>query len=237
VNVSGSVVFVTGANRGLGLAFAKAALPQGAQKVYAGVRNPEGFDVPGLIPVRIDVTDDESVRAAARKCPDTTLLINNAGIAALMEGALDNNMVELSKHLMETNLYGMVRTSQAFTPLLSSNGGGAVINVLSDVTWLSIPMLAAYAASKSAAWSFTNALRIQLRQNHVQVLALHVGFLDTDLTKDFDVPKSSPEAVVKLVYAGLESGKEEVLADEGTRFIKSTLSNPDAIYFNPPMPA
>jgi short-subunit dehydrogenase len=97
-------------------------------------------------------------------------------------------------------------------------------------------MLAAYAASKSAAWSFTNALRIQLRQNHVQVLALHVGFLDTDLTKDFDVPKSSPEAVVKLVYAGLESGKEEVLADEGTRFIKSTLSNPDAIYFNPPMP-
>jgi NAD(P)-dependent dehydrogenase (short-subunit alcohol dehydrogenase family) len=236
MNISGSVVFVTGASRGLGLAFAKIALAQGALKVYAGVRNPDTFDVPGLIPVKIDVTDDASIKAAAAQCPDTTLLINNAGIAALMISPLDQNMIELSQHLMETNFYGVVRTSQAFAPILAANGGGAVINVLSDVTWLSIPMLAAYAASKSAAWSFTNALRLQVRPHNTQVLALHVGFIDTDLTKDFDLPKSSPEAVVNAAFSSLEAGESEVLADEGTRYVKSTLSSADAIYFNPPMP-
>jgi NAD(P)-dependent dehydrogenase (short-subunit alcohol dehydrogenase family) len=236
MNISGSVVFVTGASRGLGLAFAKIALAKGASKVYAGVRNPANFNVPGLIPVQLDVTDEASIKAAAAQCSDTTLLVNNAGIATLMNSPLDPNMIELSQHLMETNYYGVIRTTQAFAPILAANGGGAVINVLSDVTWLSIPMLAAYAASKSAAWSFTNALRLQVRPDNTQVVALHVGFIDTDLTKDFDLPKSSPEAVVNAAFATLEAGGEEALADEGTRYIKSTLSSADAIYFNPPMP-
>jgi NAD(P)-dependent dehydrogenase (short-subunit alcohol dehydrogenase family) len=236
MNIRGSIVFVTGASRGLGLAFAKEALAQGAAKVYAGVRNPDAFDAPGIIPVKLDVTDEASVRQAAQQCADTTLLINNAGIAALMQGPLDQNMIELSQHLMDTNFYGLVRTSQAFAPILAANGGGAVINVLSDVTWLSIPMLAAYAASKSAAWSFTNALRLQVRPDNTQVVALHVGFIDTDLTQGFDVPKSTPQAVVQAAFSTLEEGGEEALADEGTRYIKSTLSAADAVYFNPPMP-
>ena len=236
MNIAGSVVFVTGASRGLGLAFAKIALAQGASKVYAGVRNPDGFDVPGLVPVKIDVTDDASVAAAAAQCKDTTLLINNAGIASLHEGALDTGMIELSRHLMETNCYGIVRTAQAFAPILAANGGGAVINVLSDVTWLSVPMLAAYAASKSAAWSVTNTLRLELKSHNTQVVAVHVGFVDTDLTQGFDVRKSDPKDVARTVFAGLEAGDLEVLVDEGTRYIKSTLSLPDAVYFNPPAP-
>jgi len=234
MNISGSVVFVTGANRGLGLAFAKVALAQGASKVYAGVRDPSGFDVPGLIPIKIDVTDDASVAAAALQCPDTTLLVNNAGIGIVQDGALDAGMVELTRKMMETNCYGIVRTSQAFAPVLAANGGGAIVNVLSDVAWLSVPMLAAYAASKSAAWSVTNALRLGLKASGTQVVAVHVGFIDTDLVRGFDVQKSDPLDVVRTVYEGVEAGDLEVLVDEKTRLIKSTLSLPDAIYFNPP---
>ncbi|HEY0207552.1 SDR family oxidoreductase [Acerihabitans sp.] len=236
MKIAGSVVFVTGASRGLGLAFARLALAQGASKVYAGVRNPAGFNVPGIIPIKIDVTDEVSVIAAAKECQDTTILVNNAGIGSLSKGALAPDMIGLSKHLMDTNYYGIVRTAQAFAPVLAASDQSAMINVLSDVTWLSIPMLAAYAASKSAAWSLTNALRLELKAQNTHVLALHVGFVDTDLVKDFNVPKSSPEDVVHEVYAGLEAGKYEVLADEGTRHIKSTLSLEDAIYFNPPLP-
>jgi NAD(P)-dependent dehydrogenase (short-subunit alcohol dehydrogenase family) len=234
MNVRNSVVFVTGANRGLGLAFAKAAHALGASKVYAGMRNPEGFDVPGLTPVKLDVTDEASVKAAAALCKDTSLLVNNAGIVSLMNGPLDPNMVELSQTLMNTNYYGIIRVTQAFAPILSANGGGAVINVLSDATWLSVPMLAAYAASKSAAWSLTNALRLQLKPQGTHVLALHVGFLDTDMTKGFDMPKTSPDVVARKVYAGLEHGALEVLGDEGTVQVKATLSTAEPVYFNPP---
>jgi NAD(P)-dependent dehydrogenase (short-subunit alcohol dehydrogenase family) len=234
MNVRHSVVFVTGANRGLGLAFAKAAHALGASKVYAGMRNTEGFDVPGLTPVKIDVTDAASVEAAAAQCKDTTLLVNNAGIVSLMNGPLDSNMIELSQTLMDTNYYGIIRVTQAFASTLAANGGGAVINVLSDATWLSVPMLAAYAASKSAAWSLTNALRLQLQPQGTHVLALHVGFLDTDMTKGFDMPKSNPDVVARTVYAGLSEGALEVLADEGTVHVKSTLSSAEPVYFNPP---
>jgi NAD(P)-dependent dehydrogenase (short-subunit alcohol dehydrogenase family) len=237
MNIAGSVVFVTGASRGLGLAFAKVALAKGASKVYAGVRKVEGFDVPGIIPVQIDVTDEASVAAAAAQCQDTTVLVNNAGIGIVQDAALASNMIELSRHLMDTNTFGIVRTAQAFAPILSRNGGGALINVLSDVTWLSVPMLAAYAASKSAAWSVTNALRLELHGQNTQVVAVHVGFVDTDLVKGFDVPKTDPQVVAQVVLEAMNSGSLEVLVDEGTRFIKSTLSQSDAAYFNPPQSA
>jgi NAD(P)-dependent dehydrogenase (short-subunit alcohol dehydrogenase family) len=234
MNIAGSVVFVTGANRGIGLAFAKLALAQGASKVYAGVRNIEGFNTPGIIPVQIDVTDEASVAAAAKRCQDTTVLVNNAGIGIVQEGVLALNMIELSRHLMDTNTFGIVRTGQAFAPILAANGGGAVINVLSDVTWFSLPTLAAYAASKAAAWSVTNALRLELRAQQTHVLAVHVGFVDTDLTQGFDVPKIEAHQVAHAAYEGLEKRALEVLVDEGTQFIKTTLSHADALYFNPP---
>lgn len=234
MKIAGSVVFVTGANRGVGLAFAKLALAQGASKVYAGVRSVEGFNVPGVIPVQIDITDEASVVAAAQKCQDTTVLVNNAGIGIVQDGVLASNMIELSRHLMDTNTFGIVRTGQAFAPILAANGGGAVINVLSDVTWFSLPAMAAYAASKAAAWSVTNALRLELRAQQTQVLGVHVGFVDTDLTKDFDVPKIEAHEVAFAAYQGLENQALEVLVDEGTQSIKSSLSLPDAFYFNPP---
>jgi len=227
-----SVVFVTGANRGLGLAFAREALARGAAKVYGGMRNPSGFSVPGIVPVKVDVTDPASVRAAAALCGDTTLLVNNAGVG-YPGFPLDTSMEELSRRIFETNYYGVIRTTQAFAPVLAGNGGGAIVNVLSNVTWHPLPLLSAYSASKAAAWSFTNTLRLQLKEQHTNVLALHVGFVDTDLIKSLQVPKSDPADVVRQTFDALEAGREEVLADEGTRVVKQRLSLERPSYIEP----
>jgi NAD(P)-dependent dehydrogenase (short-subunit alcohol dehydrogenase family) len=195
MRIQDSVAFITGANRGLGLAFARELLGRDAKKVYAGIRNPDAIDLPGVLPVRLDVTDPASVSAAAVRCGDVTLLVNNAGIGRVNAGALDPALIDSAREIFETNFYGMVRASQAFAPVLSANGGGGIINVLSDATWFARPMLTAYSATKSATWSFTNALRIDLREKGTQVLALHVGFLDTDMAKGLDVKKSDPQRV------------------------------------------
>jgi NAD(P)-dependent dehydrogenase (short-subunit alcohol dehydrogenase family) len=232
MKIQHSVAFVTGANRGLGLAFARELLKRGA-KVYAGMRNTDGFDVPGLIPVQIDVTDPASVVAAAALCADTTLLVNNAGIARLLPGALAAEHADVAREIFETNYFGVLNVSSAFAPLLGANGGGAIVNVLSDAVWLARPFLAAYAASKAAAWSLTNATRIELRAQHTLVQGIHVGFLDTDMTSGFDMTKTPPLAVVRQSLDGVEAALEEVLADEGTIALKASLSGPQAAYFNP----
>jgi NAD(P)-dependent dehydrogenase (short-subunit alcohol dehydrogenase family) len=224
MDIAKSTVFITGANRGLGLAFAREAVHRGAAMVYAGMRNTDGFNEPGITPVKIDVTDKTSIAAAVKLAADTNILINNAGIASLIEGPLAADAEEQSQRMFDVNYYGVVRVSQAFEPILSSHANAAIINVLSDVVWLPRPILAPYAASKAAAWSFTNQLRHYLLDRGVQVLGLHVGFVDTDLTKGIDVPKSSPDDVVRQTFDALLAGKSEIIADAGTRVLKSTLS-------------
>lgn len=236
MNIRDSIAFVSGANRGLGLSFAQELLARGAKKVYAGVRSVSsmGTDVPGIVPIQVDLTDSVSVAAAAARCPDINLLVNNAGIARVMQSILDPAWIDTAREIFETNFYGLVLTTQAFAPILAANGGGAIINVLSDATWFSRPMLSAYSATKSAAWSFTNAARIELREKGTQVLGLHVGFMDTDMTKGFDLKKTSPKDAASHALSALESGKEEVLVDENTRLIKQSLSGERAYYLNVP---
>ena len=234
MKIENAIVFISGANRGLGLAFAEEALKRGAKKVYAGVRTVGGPDVPGVVQVQLDVTNPASVTAAAARCADTTLLVNNAGIARLNSSVLEASMSDLSREIFETNYYGTISLSQAFAPVLARNGGGAVINVLSDAVWFSRPMLASYSASKSAVWSFTNALRVELRAQKTAVLGLHVSFMDTDMTHGFDMKKISPRAVASLALAGLEGGQDEVLADGFTRAVKQSLSGDAAFYLDPP---
>lgn len=229
-----SVVFISGANRGLGLAFAHEALERGAKKVYAGVRSPTETKTPGIVQVKLDVTDPASIAAAVTQCGDTTVLVNNAGIARLTSSTLEPTMIDIAREVFETNYYGMILVSQTFAPILAKNGGGAVINVLSDATWYARPMLAAYSASKSAAWSFTNALRIDLRNQKTLVLGLHVGFMDTDMTKGFEMKKINPRQVAEAALTGIEDNKEEVLADDFTREVKRSLCNEQPMYLNPP---
>ncbi|WP_395678497.1 SDR family oxidoreductase [Inquilinus sp.] len=234
MDVANATVFITGANRGLGLAFAREARRRGAAKVYAGMRNIGGFAEPGVVPVSIDVTDPASVAAAAALAADTTLLVNNAGIAALVDGPTAADVEAQSRRMFETNYYGVMRVTQAFEPLLSAGLQAGIINVLSDIVWLPRPILTPYAASKAAAWSYTNQLRFHLRERGIQVLGLHVGFVDTDLTSGIDVPKASPEDVVRQTYDALAAGKSEIMADVGTAVLKSTLAAEVPGYISPP---
>ncbi|WP_027556140.1 SDR family oxidoreductase [Bradyrhizobium sp. Cp5.3] len=234
MDIKSATVFITGANRGLGLAFAREARRRGAAKVYAGMRKTDGFNEPGIIPVKIDVTDPTSISAAAKLAADTTVLINNAGIAALIDGPLSTDVVAQSARMFDTNYYGVVRVTQAFEPILSTKPTAAIVNVLSDIVWLPRPILTPYAASKAAAWSYTNQLRFHLSERGVQVLGLHVGFVDTDLTNGIDVPKASPEDVVRQTYDALAAGKSEVMADKGTAVLKSTLAGEEPGYITPP---
>jgi NAD(P)-dependent dehydrogenase (short-subunit alcohol dehydrogenase family) len=228
-----AVVFVTGANRGIGLAFAREALARGARKVYAGARDPSSVTLAGVVPVALDVTKAGDIEAAARNCPDVTLLVNNAGIADFGSFMTDTAVDSARRHL-EVNFFGPLLMTRAFAPILAANGGGAIINVLSVASWLNRPALGVYGASKTAAWGLTNALRNDLRAQNTQVLGMHVGFVDTDLTKGIDAPKTSPDVVVQRTYDGLEDGATEVLADERTQQVHRGLSDVPAIYLFAP---
>lgn len=219
MKIENAVALVTGANRGIGLAFARQLLARGARKVYAGVREPSAVTEPGVHALRLDVTQPGDVAAAAALASDVTLVVNNAGIAQ-PGGFLAADSEETARRLFETNFFAMLRMSKTFAPVLQANGGGALLNVLSVASWVNGGELAAYSASKSAAWSLTNALRNELAAQKTQVLALHMAYVDTDLTRGFDVPKSSPDEIVRRALDGLEAGLDEVLADELTLQVK-----------------
>jgi NAD(P)-dependent dehydrogenase (short-subunit alcohol dehydrogenase family) len=229
MKIDNAIALVTGANRGIGLAFARELLARGARKVYAGARDPSTVNLPGVEAIRLDVTKPEEVAAAAARARDVTLVINNAGVGH-QGGFLASDSEEVARRQFETNFFGMLRVSKAFAPILAANGGGALLNVLSRVSWVNSGQLAAYAASKSAAWSLTNALRHELSAQKTQVLALHMAFVDTDLVRAFDGPKTSPEDIVKRALDGLASGLDEVLADESTKLTKQGLTAPRASY-------
>ena len=223
MKIRNSVALVTGANRGLGRAIAVELVKRGARKVYGTSRSGEGDFPAGVTPLKLDVTKPEEVAAAADVARDVNLLVNNAGIAHFI-GFLEPSAIDKAHAIFETNFYGPVRISQAFARILARNGGGAIINVLSIASWITSPALAVYAASKSAAWAFTNALRQHLRTQGTQVVGLHVGFMDTDMTNGVDSPKLAPADVARVTLDGLEAGLEEVLADDKTRLVKQSLS-------------
>lgn len=227
MKIAGATALVTGANRGLGLVFAKGLLAAGAAKVYAGARN--RVAEAGLVPLRLDVTSDADVAAAAAAAGDVELLINNAGIA-LVGPFLGADAMADARAQMEVNYYGPLRMARAFAPVLARNGGGAMVNVLSVASWITTPMLATYAATKSAAWSLTNALRIEMEGQGTQVLGVHAGFIDTDMVRDIDAPKTSPEAVVAEVLAALERGEKQVMVDDISRMVQKGLSADPAVY-------
>jgi short-subunit dehydrogenase len=229
MKIENSTVLITGANRGIGLAFANAFLERGARKVYAGARDPSQVSLPGVTPLRLDVNSAADIEAAARLANDVTIMVNNAGIAKFGSFLADDAEVLLRNHL-ETNLLGVLRVSRAFAPILARNGGGALLNVASIASWISSPMLANYAVSKSALWSLSNGLRNDLREQGTQVLTLHMGFVDTDLTQGIEMPKTKPETIVERALTALEAGAHEVLADEMTLQVKGGLSAEQAVY-------
>jgi NAD(P)-dependent dehydrogenase (short-subunit alcohol dehydrogenase family) len=215
MEIKGSVVLVTGANRGIGAEWVRQLRERGAAKVYAGARDPGSVSAAdGVVPVALDVIDRAQVAAAARQAGDVQIVINNAAISfrqPLVGGDLDKIHDEF-----ETNVFGPVYVAQAFAPALKANGGGAIVNALSAVSWFSFPGMAGYSATKAAAWNLTDALRLELRD--------HSGAVTTPMGDNFPIDKVEPEQVVTAALDGLEAGRTEVLADDISGVIKSTLT-------------
>lgn len=235
MHISGSVALVTGANRGIGRHFATQLLARGAAKVYATARTPERVDIPGAQVLQLDITDPTSVAAVAAVAPDVTLLVNNAGIATnqnLVTGDLDTIRLE-----METHYFGTLDMVRAFAPVLAAGGGGAILNVLSALSWFSYDGTNAYAAAKAAEWSLTNSVRLELAAQGTLVTGLHAGAVDTDISAGYDGDKVDPADVARAALDGIEAGRIEVLVDEWSAMIKATLANDPSAFYTDVVPA
>jgi NAD(P)-dependent dehydrogenase (short-subunit alcohol dehydrogenase family) len=223
MKVEGAAALVTGANRGLGAAIAQALVDAGA-KVYGAARDDTTVTNPDVVPVRLDVTDPNDIASAARICRDVSIVVNNAGIGR-GSTSLAPDAVDAARAELETNYFGPMQVAQAFAPVLRDNGGGALANVLSVLSFVSMPQAATYSASKAAAWSLTNALRMELRRQGTLVVGVHAGFIDTDMAAGIDAEKISPEAVAAQIVAALENDTEQVLADPTSQLVKASLAD------------
>jgi NAD(P)-dependent dehydrogenase (short-subunit alcohol dehydrogenase family) len=223
MKVEGAAALVTGANRGLGAAIAQALVDAGA-KVYGAARDDTTVTNPDVVPVRLDVTDPNDIASAARICRDVSIVVNNAGIGR-GSTSLAPDAVDAARAELETNYFGPMQVAQAFAPVLRDNGGGALANVLSVLSFVSMPQAATYSASKAAAWSLTNALRMELRRQGTLVVGVHAGFIDTDMAAGIDAEKISPEAVAAQIVAALETDTEQVLADPTSQLVKASLAD------------
>jgi NAD(P)-dependent dehydrogenase (short-subunit alcohol dehydrogenase family) len=216
-------VLVTGASRGMGREYVAQLLDRGVTKVYAAARDPRTIDVadPRIVPLQLDVTDATSVAEAADLASDVSVLINNAGIA---RGAsvLDPDTSDLREE-METNLFGPLAMASAFADRIAERSG-AIVNVASLLAWM--PIGASYGVTKAALWSATDSMRLGLGSRGVQVVGVYVGLVDTDMGAFADSPKSDPAEVVRQILDGIESGADEVLADEVTRVVRAQLNKP-----------
>ena len=224
MDIEGSIALVTGANRGLGRAFTRVLLEHGAARVYAGARDLASVTDGDVTPVELDVTSMATIEAAAARCSDVTLVVNNAGIST-GTSILAVDALDAGRREMDTNVFGPLAVSRAFAPVLAANGGGALVNVLSVLSWLAAPSTALYSASKAAAWSVTNSLRVELRAQGTLVVGVHCAYLDTDMAAHVEAPKLAPERVVEQTLDAIEQERVEVIADDISRMVKAALSD------------
>ena len=223
MRIDGSVALVTGANRGLGKAYARELVSRGAAKVYGAARDPAAVTEPHVTPIALDITDPERVAGVAAQCSDVSQLVNNAGVLKYSTFINAPNL-DAARLEMETNYFGTLNMCRAFAPVLAANGGGAIVNMLSVTSFYTNPFDASYGASKAAAWSLTNGVRLELHHQGTLVVAVHASFIDTDMAALADVPKDSPESVARQALDAVEAGQVEALADERSRTVKASLS-------------
>lgn len=216
--VAGATALVTGGQQGLGKAIVTALLEAGAAKVYSTSRRTGASEDPRVVVVQADVTDGESVAKLAELAADATIVVNNAGVLggkSLLSDDLDD-----VRSVLDTNLYGALRVTRAFAPLLAGRQG-TVVNIASVLSWL--PGYGSYGVSKAALWSATNSLRLELNEQGTNVIGAYLGYTDTDMTADLDVPKNDPADVARQIVAGIDSGVAEVLADDLSRQVHAPL--------------
>ena len=214
--INGGILFITGANRGLGLAFVQEALRQGASRIHAGARDVTSLaavvalDPARIHPVQIDVTAYADCLAAARACADTTVLINNAGVLHNYGGYVTRPDMAGIRREMYDNYYGVMQMCQAFAPELARNGGGGIINVLSILALAATPVVGSYCASKFAALALTRCLAAELAAQGTRVLAALPATIDTSMSADYPGPKDAPDFVARTALEALEAGQPDV---------------------------
>ena len=228
-SLNGAIVLVTGANGGIGGHFVREALARGAAKVYATARNPREWDDERIVPLTLDVTDPASIQAVVEQAADVTVLINNAGASPSTPGILTHTNDEIRANV-ETNFLGPLFLARAFAPVLTAKGGNtAIIDIHSALSWYAVAGI--YSATKAALWSATNSLRLELQPEGVQVVGVHVGYVDTAMAAHSTDAKLDPADLVTQVFDTLESGGYEVLADDTSVQLKAGLSAPfEAVY-------
>lgn len=223
--INGATALVTGGQRGLGLATVSELLAAGAAKVYATARTPVPSDDPRVVPLPLEVTDQGSVDALAKAAGDVSIVVNNAGSAGSgARGLLLDEDIDDVKALFDVNVFGPLRVAKAFAPVLAANGGGTLVDIHSVLSWAA--GFGTYGATKAALWSVTNSLRLELTPQGTRVTGVHVGYIDTDMTRGLDVPKQDPRDIARQIVEAIEKDEPEVLADELSRHIKSALSGP-----------
>ena len=222
VSTEGSVAVVTGGHRGLGKAIVDELLQRGAAKVYATARELKNHPDPRVVSIVADVTDADSVAALAAAATDATIVFNNAGANGAHR--LLSSHTDDIRAVFETNYFGAVRIAQAFAPILGRNGGGALVDIHSVLSWVS--GTGAYGDSKAAIWSATNSLRMELEEQKTLVTGVHVAYMDTGMFADVNAPKNDPRQVAREILDGIERGDIEILADDFTRQVKSALAGP-----------
>jgi ABC-type oligopeptide transport system ATPase subunit/NAD(P)-dependent dehydrogenase (short-subunit alcohol dehydrogenase family) len=215
MQVKGCIALVSGANRGIGRAYVEGLLAAGAKKVYAAARRADGVadlvsaHAGRVIAVPLDITNENAVAAAAVRCADVTLLVNNAGINRLSAfvAAPDTGAARAE---IDTNYFGTLAMCRAFAPILKANGGGAIVNMLSILARVNLPLMGSLCASKAAGLSLTQGVRAELAKQGTHVMAVMPGAVDTDMSRNFPPPKMAPADVVSAALAGLQQGSEEV---------------------------
>jgi NAD(P)-dependent dehydrogenase (short-subunit alcohol dehydrogenase family) len=220
MNITNKTVLITGANRGIGRALIEEALRKGAKRVYAGMRQPFAQSDERVTPVTLDVTNAEQIQRAVENVASLDILINNAG-QTLFDDLSDRGAIE---RLLAVNLFGPYGVSHAFLPLLTRSQG-AIVNVLSMAGLAAVPFSPAYSISKAAAFSLTQSLRALWAGRGVKVHAVLAGPVDTDMSRDLEIPKASPESVARAIFDGVEKGDEDIFPDPMAQSISEAWRN------------
>lgn len=215
MDLTTSPALVTGANRGLGAALVAELLRRGVPRVYAAARQPEPNDDSRVVPLRLDITDNAQIGAAASVATDVRLLVNNAGTAEFADPfAAERAAVAREMSVNHTGTFDVIR---GFAPVIEAAGGGAVVNVLTLLSFTSMPAMAGYSASKAAAHSMTQAIRPGLAVRGITVHGVYPGAIDTDMLAGIDMPKTPPHEVAAAIVDGVLAGDAEIYPDPMSR--------------------
>ncbi|MFK8051329.1 MAG: SDR family NAD(P)-dependent oxidoreductase [Woeseiaceae bacterium] len=234
MDIKQCTALVTGGNRGIGEAFVKVLLEQGAKKVYIGARtktdaeplqqsNADRLDI-----VQLDVTRQIDIDAAVEQCKDVNLLINNAGVFA-HQSLLNAPDMDAMRQEMDVNCFGMIAMTRAFTPIIESLGEGAVINVLSAGGIVSVPEMGGYSPSKFAARAASNCLRAELAPRNIHVCSLIVGSVKTRMAEHVKgILQADPIDIAKAGLMALSQGLDEHDTDPHAIGIRAALARDPA---------